>query len=111
MKDFSPEEDLALIGLMREIIQADDEYSDEERVEVDRLRDDMGAARFAVAIEVAKKRFKTRRELAAHVRTITRVDAQKLILARMREVAAADGIHPAEQKPLEWLQAVWPNAH
>lgn len=111
MKDFTPEEDLALIGLMREIIQADDEYSDEERVEVDRLRDDMGAARFAVAIEIAKKRFGTRRDLAAHIRTITRVEAQKLILKRMHQVAEADGIHPEEEKPLEWLKAVWPNAH
>ena len=111
MKDFTPEEDLALIGLMREIIQADDEYSDEERVEVDRLRDEIGAARFAVAIELAKKRFQHRRDLAAHVATITRVDAQKLILKRMREVAEADGIHPEEEKPLEWLQKVWPSAH
>lgn len=111
MKDFTPEEDLALIGLMREIIQADDEYSDEERVEVDRLRDELGAARFAVAIEIAKKRFKQRRELAAHVQTITRVDAQKTILKRLREVAEADGIHPEEEKPLEWLLNVWPSAH
>lgn len=111
MKDFTPEEDLALIGLMREIIQADDEYSDEERVEVDRLRDDIGAARFAVAIEVAKKQFKSRKDLAAHVVSIKRVAAQKTILLRLREVAEADGIHPAEQKPLEWLAKVWPNAH
>lgn len=107
MKDFTQDEDLALIGLMREIIQADDEYSDEERVEVDRLRDDIGAARFAVAIEMAKKRFKSRKELAAHVQTIARPEAQKTIFERLRSVAEADGIHPAEEKPLEWLRKVW----
>ena len=110
MKDFTPDEDLALIGLMREIIQADDEYSDEERVEVDRLRDDLGVARFAVAIELAKKRFRSRKDLAAHVQTITRPAAQKAIFERLGAVAAADGIHPAEEKPLEWLAQIWPHA-
>ena len=110
MKDFSPEEDLALVGLMREIIQADDEYSDEERVEVDKLRDEVGLARFAVAIEVAKKRFRSRKELAAFVKTIERVEAQTTILRRLTELAAADGIHPAEEEPLRWLAAVWPSA-
>ncbi len=108
MDDFTPDEDVALLGLLREIITADGDYSDAERAQVEALRGEMGVGRFAVAMEVAQKTFGSRAELKAFAKSIERVAAQKAILGRLRKVAESDGIAPAEAKPLAWLEAAWP---
>lgn len=109
MKDLTPDEDVVLLGLLREIVVADGDYSEAERVEVDALRGEMGFSRFAVAMERAKQ-FKSRGELKEAARAIERPEARRVILRRLLDVAASDGIAAAEDKPLTWLKAVWPDA-
>ncbi len=110
MKDLTPDEDVVLLGLLREIVVADGDYSDAERVEIDALRGEMGLSRFAVAMERAKERFTTRAELKEAARAVERPAARRAILRRLLDVAASDGIAPSEDKPLSWLKSVWPDA-
>jgi hypothetical protein len=109
MNDLTPEEDLVLLGLMREIIQADGNYSEAEQREVGKLKSEMGDARFDRAVEGAKG-FSSRGELKELAKTISRGAAQKAIFERLHALASADGISKNEEKPLEWLVHLWPKA-
>lgn len=110
LDSFTPDEDLALLGLLRAVIQADGEYTLEERAEVVALRDQMGAARFDRAIAQAKSQLTTLAELKAHAKTIERVDVQTTILRRLVSVAASDGVEQSEEAPIRWLAHAWPEA-
>ncbi len=110
LDDFTPNEDLALLGLMRAVIQADGDYSNEERAEVAALREEMGAKRFEDAIGKAKERFGTLAALKEHVKSIDRVPVQSSILRKLMTVAAADGVAESEEAPIRWLAHAWPNA-
>lgn len=105
--DLTVEEDLALVGLLREIIQADDEYTAEERASIRTLRGQLGADRFDRAIEVAKERFRSRADVKAHAKTIERQEARRLIYTVLEEVAKSDGLDKSEEKPLAWLASWW----
>lgn len=104
--DFSPEEDTALLGLLREIVQADGEYSLEEVEEVEGVRQALGADRFENAIEEASA-FSSRAELKNFLRDISRPKAQQVIFDILTQVAASDGVSPEEEKPLRWLASWW----
>jgi uncharacterized tellurite resistance protein B-like protein len=100
-------EELALLGLMREIVQADGEYTPGERAAVDALRTELGVARFDKAILRAMDAFDSRAELKEHAKTITRPEARELIFETLKKVAAADGVGQTEEKPLAWLASWW----
>lgn len=109
MKDLTPEEDVVLMGLLREIVQADGEYSADEQRVVSKIQAEMGDARFQAAMAGAAE-FASRGELKDACKTITRGDAQRVIFQRLMAVASSDGISTGEQKPLEWLAQLWPKA-
>jgi len=110
LSDFSVDEDLALLGLMRAVVRADGEYSPAERSEMKKLREEMGASRFDVAVGIATERFTSLAALKEHAASIERVDAQSRILRRLVSVAASDGVTDDEEKPLRWLARAWPEA-
>ncbi|MCB9594500.1 MAG: hypothetical protein H6719_17340 [Sandaracinaceae bacterium] len=110
LEELTPDEDVALLALMREIIQADGDYSIEEQVLVAELRDEMGADRFDRAVAGATQRLATRRQLAAFVPTITRPGARKLIMRRLVMMSAADRVIGPEAQALRWLAEKWPGS-
>ena len=106
--DLTSEEEVCLMGRLREIILADEDYSEPERVQVLLLRKALGDERFDRAIDEAKKRYAgSRHALKEHAKTITRPDARALIYATLEKVAASDGITETEDKPLKWLASWW----
>ena len=110
LSDLSPEEDTLLLGLMRSIVQADGDYSPQEKREIAALREEMGGARFDTAVAAAEARFADETPLKALAKTVTAVPTQTVILRRLMRVAAADGVTPGEEKPLRWLANAWPSA-
>lgn len=110
LDDFSADEDLALLGLMRAVIQADGDYSNEERAEVIALRDEMGADRFDSAIAGARERFGTLAALKEHAKSIHREPVRSTIMRRLMAVAASDGVDESEEAPIRWLAHAWPDA-
>lgn len=108
LRDLTNEETVCLMGLLREVIQADDDYSPAERAKMRELRDALGDARFDAAIDEAKSRYAgSRAALKEHAKTITRPDARKLMFSVLEKVAASDGITASERKPLEWVASWW----
>jgi uncharacterized tellurite resistance protein B-like protein len=94
------------MGFLREVVQADGEYSVEEQAKMAELRKEMGGEKFDRAIADAKA-FKSRAELQACAKAVSRVDAQKLILNTLVRVAAVDGIEEDETRPMKWLVKQW----
>ena len=106
----SADEKKVLLGLMREVVQADGEYSDEERAEVAKLEADLGSEDFIAAMTAAKEEFTSREKLQAAVKSVTRNEAKKAIFSRLVSMAASDGVDDSEEAPLKWLARVWPDS-
>jgi uncharacterized tellurite resistance protein B-like protein len=108
LRDLTTDETVCLMGLLREVIQADDDYSPAERAKMRELRDALGGERFDAAIDEAKRRYAgSRAALKEHAKTIARPEARTAIYEVLQKVAASDGVTPGEQKPLDWLASWW----
>lgn len=105
--DLNDAEALALVALMREVVQADGDYSPEEQASVKAIRDALGGERFDAAIERAKKELPDRAAVKAYAKTIERPDARWAIWEQLVDVARSDGVDAEEEKPLVWLANWW----
>lgn len=110
LNELNADEQTLFLGLMREIVTADGEYSDEERAETGAIETEMGADAFLSAMTHAKDKFHSRTDIMEAAKKITRVDAQKVIIDRLIHIASSDGVDDAEEKPLRWLANAWPDA-
>lgn len=107
LTDLNADEDVVLLGLLREVVQADGQYTDAERSKVDALRESLGPDRFDHAMLDAKRRFTTRDAMKAAAKEVTRAEVRAVIYATLLEVARADGVSRPEEKPLAWLASWW----
>jgi uncharacterized tellurite resistance protein B-like protein len=107
MDALTPEEDLALIGLLKAVIQADKQLSFEENEALKRVSAQMGPDRFHERVSEAKELFKTLSDIKAHAQTIERPEARQLIFAHAKEMARQDGVIEEEEDILSWLAETW----
>lgn len=107
INELTPDEELVLLGLLREIVQADGEYTPQEQAAVDRVRSALGPARFDQAILKAQDRFTSRAELKEQARAVERPEARRAIYDLLVTVAASDGVAESEEAPLVWLASWW----
>lgn len=110
LNELSADEQTLFLGLMREIVTADGEYSDEEKAEVSAIEAEMGSASFVTAMTRAKDEYHSRTTIMEAAKAITRVEAKKVIMDRLIHMASSDGVDDAEEKPLRWLAKAWPDA-
>jgi hypothetical protein len=109
--DLTREEDLALIGLLKAVIQADKELSFEENEELKRIAGLMGRERFHERVGEAKEMFVKLSDIKGFVRKIDRKPARRLIFDLLKYMAERDGINPAEDELMAWLAEVWELAY
>jgi uncharacterized tellurite resistance protein B-like protein len=107
LSQLTDDELVTLAGLMREVIQADHEYSEAEKVRVDELAEQIGEERFAKVFDEAKRTLSSRHEVKEHAKTVTRPEARREIFDFLMKLAAADGVAREEEKPLRWLASWW----
>lgn len=107
LRDLSPEEDVVLVGLLREISSADGRYSEAEKRHIERVRTTLGEARFDAAVALARTRFTSREAVKAAAKTVTRKDARVVMYDTLDVMAASDGRTAEEQRPLAWLASWW----
>ena len=107
LRELSPEEDIVLVGLLREVSAADGRYSDSEKRHVDRVRAALGDGRFNAAVKTAAERYKSSELLKAGAKTVTRMDARVVIYDTLDAMAASDGKTQEELRPLAWLASWW----
>ncbi len=107
LHELNHEEEIVLVGLLRDIAQADGRYTVAEKRHVDAVRDALGGERFDAAVRAARERFDNREALKSAARGVTRPPARALIFAKLADLAAADGTSAEEEKPLAWLASWW----
>lgn len=107
LSDFTPVEDMVLVGLLREIVQADGEFSAAELAETNAIRTAMGEDRFTAATMRLANECPTRAALKEAAVAISRPESRKAIFGILEGVAESDGVDAAEEKPLRWLASWW----
>lgn len=107
LHELTPEEDVVLVGLLREISSADGRYSESEKAHVARVRAALGDARFDAAVAAASEQFQTRDALKAAVKSVTGREARVVIYDTLDAMAASDGKTEEEERPLAWLASWW----
>ncbi len=111
LKDLNDDELITLAGLMREVIRADHQYSDAEHVHVDKLKETLGETRFNAVFATAQKELGSLDEVKERAKQIENVEARRVIFGYLIGLAAADGVHGDEEKPLRWLASWWDFQH
>jgi acetyl-CoA carboxylase alpha subunit len=97
LAELAHEEGLALVGLLKRVIEADKQ-----------LADAMGRHSFNQMVDEARARFPSLDALKAHVATIERPEARALIYRTAREMADVDGDRAFEEDALlGWLARLW----
>jgi uncharacterized tellurite resistance protein B-like protein len=107
LRELSPEEDVVLVGLLREVSSADGRYTEPEKRHIERVCAALGAARFDAAVAKARELFKSRDAVKAAAKSITRKDARVVIYDTLDAMASSDGRTAEEEKPLAWLASWW----
>ncbi|HJL15920.1 MAG TPA: TerB family tellurite resistance protein [Sandaracinaceae bacterium LLY-WYZ-13_1] len=107
LRDLNDDETLIFVGLLREMVQADGEYSDQEKDFVAEQSKALGADRFRQAMEEAKERYGDLASLKEAAKGVERQEARQLIFDRLIKSAVVDGVDEAEEKPLRWLAEHW----
>jgi uncharacterized tellurite resistance protein B-like protein len=106
--DLTDEERLALVGLLKVVIQADKLYGRLESVELKRLASQIGSDRFHEAVEQARVRFPSVDAIKEHAATIERPAARALIFEAVQGMALADQqLKPEELEVMRWLAELW----
>jgi uncharacterized tellurite resistance protein B-like protein len=107
MDELTREEEVALIGLLKAVIQADKQLSFEENEELKRVATQMGADRFHERVTEAKQLFKTLGDIKTYAQKVERPEARERIFAFVREMARQDGVIEPEEELLTWLAETW----
>jgi uncharacterized tellurite resistance protein B-like protein len=106
--DLTREESLALIGLLKIMIEADKRFGLRESATLQLLAERMGRKLFNQLVDEARPRFPDRDTLKVQAAAIERPAARALIFATLKEMAYADDqLNPAESDLLVWLAQVW----
>ena len=107
LTDLTRDEQLALVGFLKIIIQADKDFSEEEAAELNKVAKEMGVPEFREAVAQAKKLFIKVADIKEFSKKIERQPAREMIFNILYEVALPGDIVPEEAKVLGWLAKRW----
>lgn len=107
LEDLNADERIALVGLVREVVMADSQVSEDEIDEVAEIVDAFGEEGYQAAVEAFDARFADEESFRRFLATITRQEARELIYGTVLQGAAADAIEGGESELLSWLADVW----
>ncbi len=107
LTELTPEERVALVGLLEVIVGADRNPSDEEAEQLDRIIAAMGEDAYRRAAEDVDRRFHDEKELRVLLQTIERPEARELIYETAVEAALPDSIESHVSELLGWLAQAW----
>lgn len=101
-------ERLALMGLLKMVIQADRRLSPEELAELNRLAEEMGQEKWAAAKSQAAEQFKALNQIRVYLETgVERAAAKELLYDLAKQMAGADEDDPLEESVIRWLARIW----
>ncbi|MBX3252239.1 MAG: hypothetical protein KF901_34015 [Myxococcales bacterium] len=104
-EELSPDEQIALVGLVRLMVRMDGELSPAEVLAIQRLAKEIGATRFWSAMtEVQAMEMD---ELSKYVLRVERLEVREWMYGVLVGIAAVDGIDVAESELLAWVMEIW----
>jgi hypothetical protein len=107
LSDLTPDERLAVVGLLQMVVFSNSEVSDEEKEYLDELVEAFGEDGYQHTLDTFQKRFPDEDSFRAFLRTITRQDARDLIFGTVLEAAGAEAVEDREAEILDWLAKTW----
>jgi hypothetical protein len=110
LDELNEEERLALVALLKLVVQADMEVTREEHVVLRGIASRVGEEAFWGAVEAAKPLVKTREDARTLARRVSRPEAQAAIYAALVEAAEPGKVVEPELKVLDWLAETWQKA-
>jgi uncharacterized tellurite resistance protein B-like protein len=108
VSELTHDETLALISLLKRVIEADRRLAVGESVMLQELADRIGRHSFNQLADESHSKFPTLDALKAHLATIDRPAARALIYQTAKDMANADNDRaPGEDALLGWLAQLW----
>ncbi len=107
LTELSDHELRVFMGLLKLVVHADQEVTNQEREVIADLWDRLGTARWNTAVQDAQRCYETVEQLEEDARKVTRRDAQILIHDVLWELAHADELIDAEAHVLRWVVQEW----
>jgi hypothetical protein len=107
LTELTPDERLALCGLLKAVVLADGKVSEDEMEEVEEIVDAFGEDAYRGYLDAFESRFPDEPSFQKFLKTITRQDARELIYGTILAGAAADAIEGGESDLLGWLAETW----
>ncbi len=107
LSDLDLDEKTALATLIRVLVRADGEVSEDEREEIERIASEAGRDDFWKLLDAAAEVEDEDKSVAAQIERITSSDAQELIYGALYELSIADGSGEGENDLLDRLQQSW----
>lgn len=106
IKDLNENEQLALVALLRVIVQADKMLSSDETQVLSLCASEIGEKRF---LHVTRRAHRELRDqpLAAVAKLVERPESRELLFSRLTKVAECDGLVPSEIEYLAELAGLW----
>lgn len=101
------EEQLALVGLAKIVVRADQEVSAEESDTLLEWANTLGHPVWTGLIREASERFTNRQIVLDHARTIERQEARNLIYGLLYRMAHSDSLVTAEARILNEVSEMW----
>ena len=101
-------ERVALMGLLKLVIQADEKLSPEEVAELNRMAAEMGTAKWEAAKAAAMEQFKEKNDIRVFLESaVERAAARELMYALAKQMAGADETDRMEESVIRWLARIW----
>lgn len=108
LSDLTRDEQLALGGLLRILIRADGDFTEEEEERVGALGEELGGRDVLwKAISDSAQAFADDDAITRAGAAVSRPEARALILGVLTNVAGSDGVDASEQGIVDGLRAAW----
>ncbi len=107
INELNGDERLALLGLLKLMIQADKEMSDAEGKELNRVAAQMGPELWQETKKAAMVKLRSRKDIREQAERVTRQPARELIYDLVFDMALPGAVVESEKKELDWLAELW----
>lgn len=105
--DMTEDEQHALAGLVRWMLQVDGRISTEERTHLDVIAEQLGTEQFWALLDMAEREPLDVEALRACASRVLRKPAQETIYGALLDIAIAGTIVSSESEVLDWLIGFW----
>jgi hypothetical protein len=107
LSDLDQDERLALVGLIKGLVLADMNVTDDEAKVIPGIVEEVGKAAFDEAFVQVPQRFADEDSFKKFLQATGRPEARALIYETLLRLASVDGVSVGERSQLKWLETAW----